>query len=235
MSPLLIESVLQGGKSLYELGTGISQNNKANKLAENAVRPQYTIPQGEQDYMNNAKSMAGQNTYAGQQRDENNVFAGTSQALNSAAQGSASSADFLSTVAGINGNEQNAMGNIAQRGLAYQDQNKQHLNEALMSLAPYQDKQFQMNKYQPFIDQTNAARALKGAAQNNISNAFGNAAKTVSMVGDLGGNGSGYDPNYVPSNPNSPLNPGYTPPQGLPGGGPLNPNYKPADMMSIFQ
>lgn len=238
MDPLTISALLQGGKTAYELGTGISQQIKGNKLAKNLVRPQYQIPQAEQQYLQNAESMASNNQFPGQQRAENNVYAGTSQALNSAKGASSSSADFLSGITGINGNQQNALGDIATKGLEYQDQNKQRLNNALMSMAGYQDKQFEINQYQPFIDQSNAARALKQAGKENISNAFGNAAKTASILGDTN-KSSGYDPNYTPTNPNSPLNPNYVPPQpfmpnaSINAPGPWNPNFRSADLMSF--
>ncbi len=237
MDPLTIQTALQGGKTLYELGSGIDQLHKGNVLAANNVRPTYQTPQAEQQYLQNAMSMAGNNMFPGQTRAEQNVFAGTSQALNTAKGAASSSADFLSGIAGINGNQQNAMGDLATKGLQYQDQNKQRLNEALMSMAVFQDKAFQINKYQPFIDKSNAAMALKQAGKTNIDNAFGNAAKTASMAGDIGSaaganNSINVSPNY--NTPNSPLNPNYIAPQGLPGGGPWNPNFRSADMISLY-
>jgi hypothetical protein len=177
--------------------------------------------------------MAGASMFPGQERAEENIYAGTSQALESAQGASASSADFLGGISGISGNQQNALRGVADTALKYQDVNKQRLNEALMSMAGYEDKEFMMNQYQPFLDQTAAARALKGASKENISNAFGNVAKTASIAGDASGQrgGAGFDPNYIPSAPNSPLNPGYTPPSKIE---PWNPNYKPMDMLSLF-
>lgn len=230
MDPLTISAILMGGKAAYELGTGISQGIKGKKMAEGAVRPQYQIPKSAQTALSNAEAMAASSMFPGQQRAEENIYGATSQALTSAKEASGSSADFLAGISGVAGAEQEALGGLATKALEYQDTNKQRLNEALMSMAPYEDKQFEINQYQPFIDQVNAARALKGASRENISNAFGNVAKATTMFGsDASNQKTAISPGYY--TPNSPANPNYVAPKPFP---PYNPNYKPADLMSLF-
>lgn len=196
MDPMTIAAILQGGKLAYEAGTGIAQGIKGKKLAESAVRPEYQIPESVQKALGNASAMASSTSFPGQERAEENVYGATSQAIDATKGASASSADFLAGITGVSGNQQNALRGIADTALNYQDTNKQRLNEALMSMGAYQDQEWKLNQYQPFIDQTNAARALKGASRENISNAFGTAAKAGFLS---------------------------------------NPDYKSADMLSLFQ
>ena len=233
MDPLTISAILQGSKMAYELGTGISQGIKGKKLADSAVRPVYKAPESAQKALSNAEAMAGASMFPGQERAEENIYAGTSQALTSAEGAAESSSDFLGALSGISGNQQNALRGVADTALKYQDTNKQRLNEALMSMANYEDKAFELNQYQPFIDQTNAARALKGASKENISNAFGSAAKTASMLGGLSGGAEASVGNISPQyyTPNSPANPSYIAPQKFE---PWNPDYKSADMLTLF-
>lgn len=231
MDPMTISAILMGGKAAYELGTGISQGIKGKKLGESAVRPQYQIPKSAQTALGNAEAMAASSMFPGQQRAEESIYGATSQALNSAKEASGSSADFLAGISGVAGAEQEALGGLATKALEYQDVNKQRLNEALMSMAGYEDKQFDLNQYQPFLDKANAARSLKQASRENISNAFGNAAKTGAILaGEDASNQKSISPGYY--TPNSPANPNYTAPKKFE---PWNPEYKQEYMMMMPQ
>lgn len=181
MDPMTLMLLLQGAKGAYTLGEGIAQQRKASKIEGSLQRPSYEIPSAAKAALENAKAMSLSSKLPGQSYAEGNIRSNTASAIRSATGAASGSADLLASITGIAGNEQAAFSDLAAKGADYQSMNKQRLNEALMSYAPYQEKAWDVNKYQPYEQGAAAVRALKGASRENISNAFGEISKAVSM------------------------------------------------------
>lgn len=160
--------LISAGTSLAKGVAGGIQYAKGNKLAKSAVRPQYQIPSSVEDYLNNAKSMAASNQLPGQTLLENKLGGATSSGIRNAREGASSSAGLMAGIAGIKGNEMNALTDIGIKGAEYQDLNKQRLQQALLKYGQYQDQQFETNQLNPYYEKTQAAQALKGAGLQNI-------------------------------------------------------------------
>src|SRR3990167_1573892 len=183
IDPVTLSLLLSAGTAAVKGGIGAAQYAKGRKLGKGAIRPDYTIPQGTQDYLKNATAMAQQSQLPGQQLMEEKLASSTGSGIRAMEQGASSSAGLMAGIAGLKGNEANQMTDLNIAGAQQQDVNKQRLQEALLRYGAAEDKAFDINKMQPFQDKAQAAQAMQGAGLQNIVGGIEGLAGAASMAG----------------------------------------------------
>lgn len=180
--------MIQGGLGLFQLLRGAGMNPQ---------RPKYEIPAAAQEELASARMqqfgrMPGIN-YASARLDQN--AANSQYRLQ---RGATNSNQLLS---GLNGIQ--LQSNIASRGLMEAEagdyiRRENNLRRSLGVMAGYQDKQFQLNKYEPFQDAARTKAALIGGGLQNLSGGV-NQSLSGLMAGQMMGNGATAAPqNNIP-------------------------------------
>jgi hypothetical protein len=148
-----------------QTGTGIYQAVKGNQMARSMDRPEYEIPQGVLDNLTDAQIQA----IRGLPQEQISLY------LDNVARSEQSALDAMSTRnAGLTGlSNVQQQSNDANRDLLSMNAQQRQINEkALMSartdVAGYEDKAFQTNQMQPYLDMMQGAQAMKGAGIQNI-------------------------------------------------------------------
>lgn len=164
--PMLAGLAISSIPSIFKMIQGASQLGKAKKMK--VERPTYQTPNEVLDATSMYRQLAGTNRLAGQSYAEDNINKSTSTSIRSAANAGGSSAQILSTIAGLNANENEATNQLQVQGAQNQMQNQGRLGQQLGVQAGYRDKEFEYNKDQPFQDAANTRSALYGAGQQNL-------------------------------------------------------------------
>lgn len=178
-----------GGGATTTLGavqTGIGlYRQKHNK------RPTYEIP----DEVRQNLSQAQQQALQGLPEEQKQMF------LSNLERGQASSlsqigsrSGGLAGVAAVNQNGNDAYGNLLSMDSQARMQNQQQLYGMRQNLADYKDQAFQVNKINPYYENTAQNNALIGAGMQNISQGF--------QQGNQGG-GADFSKSSTPSNSGS--------------------------------
>jgi hypothetical protein len=163
---------------------GISQNSQGNKLAAMNQRPTYNIPSS----MNKAVGIAEGNMLAempGQSRAEANIGSGSAAALDAVREAGGGSASIMAAATQIHQNQSDAYSDLATKANLFKMQNQQNLVNTLQAFGDYQDQEWYLNKYNPYMERAAAARALKGSGQQNMNQAFAGLADTGAKYYDL--------------------------------------------------
>ena len=144
------------------------QNKMANKVAK--PRPTYTRP-GEvvtaEALAANAYNSAG-DTRLEQQAIDNSVANSAYQLGNSGN----SSATNMAMIAALNANANRAKTTAVLEGRQRKDQLRGNYQQQLSNSAQYTDKEFQVNKFEPYQNAALAAQQLKSAAGKNMEGAI---------------------------------------------------------------
>jgi len=196
-----------------QTGLGIYQAVKGFNLA-NQDRPQYSIPQEILDNLTDAEVQALRGMPAEQKQQFIDNIMRSQQASMQAL------ADRKSGLSGIGTINQNAMDSY-RKMLSMDAQQRQKNEQALISqrdvVADYRDKVFQQNEMNPFLEDMQAAEALKGSGFRNIMGGVSSGAKMgidamkynqymkginnqpsvdTGIYSNLGGSKMGYDEDY---------------------------------------
>lgn len=204
MNPLLLLAAGQGLTGLISGILGGSELHKANLLEKQNPRPTETIPQGVLDATAQARLMASIGMPAAEREQAmRDITRGETTALASA-RDKRSSIDVISTV---NQAANDAVVNLNAKSAEMRQQAQFNLISTLQNLGQWQDKIWQWNSAQKFMENAAAIRALKGAGYANINTAMdailsGAATATQAITGskDAGGGGSatsGIDMNAI--------------------------------------
>ena len=167
--PLPLGLIAMGASALPSIAQGIAgafQFGKGNAM--NVVRPQYNVPNEVFEATANARQLAGANMFAGQQLAQNNINRSTANTINAAQQAATSSSGLLAAIGQANANENQSMNQLAAQAGQFKIQNQQALNQQLGQQAQYQDKAWDWNKKQKFVEESEAKRALMGSGMQNI-------------------------------------------------------------------
>lgn len=144
------------------------QNKMANKVAK--PRPTYTRPreiQTAEELAANAYKSAG-NTRTEQQVIDNNMANSAYQLANSGN----SSATNMAMIAALSANAGQAKTQAVLTARDRKDQLLGQYNQQLQNSAQYTDKEFQVNKLEPYQNAALAAQQLKSAAGKNLEGAI---------------------------------------------------------------
>lgn len=167
--PLALIPLIASGVGAASKGAMAAYQNKmANKVAK--PRPTYTRP-GEvvtaEALAANAYNSAG-DTRLEQQAIDNSVANSAYQLGNSGN----SSATNMAMIAALNANANRAKTNAVLEGRIRKDQLRGNYQQQLNNSAQYTDKEFQVNKLEPYQNAALAAQQLKSAAGKNMEGAI---------------------------------------------------------------
>lgn len=144
-------------------------------------RPVYEIPAEIQQNLTQAQNQALQGLPEEQKQQYlTNLQRGSAQALSS----SASRKGGLAGIAGLNQSQNDAYANLLAMDAQARQQNQNQLYGMRQGMADYKDQAFQLNKVNPYYEQTAQNNAMIGAGMQNMSQGF--------QAGNTGGSG-GYE------------------------------------------
>jgi hypothetical protein len=147
---------------------GIVQKAQADKLRKQFDQPMYAIPQGMQEAYGLAQSRAFDTSLPGQSLIEAGIDRGQAAANRAIMESGLSGAERLAAINAGAGNRMDANTQLAMQMAQQQQQNLANYQNTLGQLAGYQEKQWQLNKQQPWIDAMEAANRLSEAGSQNI-------------------------------------------------------------------
>lgn len=160
MPPVLFPSLIQGGLSAIQLLTS---------LGINPQRPKYTVPQEVQDKL--AQNQVNLNARsAGAARANENIFANQATTLQNATQAGGGISNQLLAGAMAQANTNQALGDLSASEMEDFQRRLSNLGAVQSEMGQYRDKEFDINKMQPFQD---AAAAKSALIEGGIQNLFG--------------------------------------------------------------
>lgn len=181
--------VIGGVSGLVSGIVGLGQKRQAKKLLRNLHRPDYVIPGEVLQNQKNAQIAA--NTGLPSQQYAQ-AMQNISRQQNQALAGSQDRRGGLMTVAA---NQQYGNDAAVKLGVANANarmQNRQTLYGINNQVAGYRDKEFDLNRMQPYQDKYNYAMSLRGSGNQNILGGIDKALGSVAgAFGGGGGAGSG--------------------------------------------
>ena len=163
MDPLTLAAI--GIPTAFQAGVGIYQTAKGARMAAQAERPEYEIPLEIQENLSQSELMALEGLPAEQKKQfVDNIQRGIQAGMRGLK-------DRSSGLQGISGLVQQQMDQY--RGMFADDAQQRIANIAQLmnqrqNMATYKDKEFQLNELDPYMNQVQAAEAMKGAGLQNI-------------------------------------------------------------------
>jgi hypothetical protein len=176
MNPMTIPG-LQAGAGLLQLAGGL--------LMKKPKRPTYRIPGAINESVATARGLANSSLRPGNDQALANIRQSTSNAIGAAQGVSNNAAQILSAVAGANNREQKAIQGNNALNAQFSFNAKQGLMNQLNNLAGYQDKAFQLNQMEPYMQKAQTKAALIGSGLQNLWKS----ADSANFVNAFGGGG----------------------------------------------
>lgn len=204
ISMMLLSQLIPAG---YQTISGLIQNRKANKLAENLQNPVYNIPAEATQALGSARTLASSQMMPGQVNLENQLAENAAGATSNVLGAATSAQDAIGGLTDINANLSRAENQIGFNAAnSYQDRQRS-LQGALWNYAGFRDKAFDLNQMQPFLRDAATISALKNASMHNTY-------QGIKGAGNAAGQYFGYK-SLVPSdttNSTGQTTPNYAPP-----------------------
>jgi hypothetical protein len=168
MDPITMMMIAQAAPAAINLIKSGVQGIQANRLSKRG-RPQYQIPQAEIEALNLAKYMASNNELPGQSIMEEGIDRTTAGAIDNLKEVSSTPVDLGANIGRVYRNNLDSKNNLnisAANNEIMQDRN---LIDALNRFATYQDKGWNINAYEPYLQSKNAESALRSGSFHNLS------------------------------------------------------------------
>ena len=159
--------------ALAQVGLGIGQMVKG-AIGSLGKAPTMEIPKSATQALNIAKTQAGQSMMPGQKIMEDKLASQAAAASQRIMEASGGSGAALGGLAQVQRGLNDQLGNLAMNQASYIDQQKQGLRGELGNMANWEQQQFQMNQYQPYLHQMDASRRLTESGMQNLWGAAGN-------------------------------------------------------------
>lgn len=164
---------------LFQMGLGIAQNVRANKILNNAERPTAVVPQAliESQRMFNNRVMSGM--MPGQQFAADQIAGAQAAAMRNATNMGGSAQNRIGTMLASQALADNSYANLNAQSAQYQMQQQQALANVLGQVANEQNRVWQYNEADPYAALMAAAQREKDAANRNIYGAIGGAGGAI--------------------------------------------------------
>lgn len=159
---------------------GGSQLMKSNRM--NPVRPEYEIPESEKRALGVAEGLASQTRLPGQSAIEGRLDQTTANSLATIERMGYGGASDINAASRAYGNQQDKETELGVAAAGFNIQNQKNLEQALNKMAVYEDKQWQINEQQPFLDDSRAKAALYEGGMQNLVGGFKDTAGGVSNI-----------------------------------------------------
>lgn len=154
-----IGAAAKGSIGLAQLGGGLLMKVK---------RPRYSIPAAAQEAIGTARQMANQTTRPGNEQALTDINRATSGAINNAKRTSNSASQILAASGNANSQRMKAINQNNALNAQFQFNAKNNLINRLNNFAGYQDKEWQMNTFDPYMQKAETKAALIGAGLQNF-------------------------------------------------------------------
>ena len=173
--------IATGVSSLLNLGLGIADRIKANKLQKQwntlySQRPEYEIPESYTDALSLYKQRAAQSKMPGQDIIEGNIQQSSARARTAAERGAISSASYGAQASDIYSKELEAIQDLGIKSAEFQWANQGQLGEAMQMYGGQQEKAADWNSMGRWSTGLNVLESQMGARTQNANNYLGNAA-----------------------------------------------------------
>ena len=180
---------------LAKTAFGAFQAFKGAKIAGEAERPEYEIPEEFMQNLNQAQQIALEGMPAAQKQQ---FFQQMQRATAAGMSNLQSGRSGLTGVAGVVQQQKDAALGLASADAQERNRNQQGVMGARMALAGQKEKAFDFNEYQPYMEQKQAGQGLIGSGIQNIFGGLDQAA--LPFLGSNGsGGGGGFNPNTATS------------------------------------
>lgn len=173
----VLESIAIGG-AIAKGGLGLIQAWKASRMKPQ--RPEYQVPGAIQDAASTARNLVNSGERPGRSAAEEAIRQTTANAVNASRSSSSNSSELLAAISAASNRENQAMLNQDQLDANFKLQANNQLLQSLRQLGAAQDKRFQLNQMEPYL---NDARTKAALTQGAIGNIFGAANDLGSVYG----------------------------------------------------
>lgn len=150
------------------LGKAGVQAYQARQFAK-AKRPEYEIPEATTGALNSAKYQASQTQLPGQTQMQQNLDMNTSRGIASLQDVSSSGAGLSSNIASLYRGNVAGQNQLGIAGAQNWNNNQGILRAALSQYGGYQDKAWDINKFQPYLAKKGAESALREGSFRNLA------------------------------------------------------------------
>jgi hypothetical protein len=206
-------AALGGAGGIFNIISGIGQENQANSIYKTNQRPIYNIPASENGALNLAQSQYDDPNLPGYGALQNQLGANTSGGLAAAQQSGGNSGDIIDAISKLYNSKNQANINLGVQGAQFRRQNAANLQSQLGTQAQYEDKAFNYNQDAPYEQNLAKANALLGAGRQNVASGANSLAYLgSSAINALSGTDSKVGSENAPQSMSSiPVNQAYNP------------------------
>lgn len=153
--------------ALGQAALGVGQMVKG-AIQGGSKAPQMIIPKSATAALNVAQAQAGQTKMPGQDIMEDKLAMAAASAANRVMEMTGGGAAGLGAMANINQGLSKSLGDMAYNQANYVAGQKQNLQGQLNNMAQWEQQQFQMNEYQPWLQKMESAKTLKDSGMQNL-------------------------------------------------------------------
>ena len=164
---------------LFQMGLGIAQNVRANKILNNAERPTAVVPQAEMERLRLVNNSYMSGMMPGQQFAVDQIAGAQAAAMRNATNMGGSAQNRIGTMLASQALADNSYANLNTQSAQYQMQQQQALANVLGQVANEQNRVFQYNEADPYAALMAAAQREKDAANRKIYGAIGGAGGAI--------------------------------------------------------
>lgn len=167
--PALVGNTAMG---VWQMIQGIKQGREYKKLMSQLVEPIYDIPTGITDNLNQAKTLASSNRFAGQTQTEQRLDAQVARSGAEIQRTATSAQDALAAITGLNENASDKELRIMETALQDYERRQGNLSNARTAYAQQEAIKQDRDKYDKFYRDSAAASALRAGQMNNTYQGF---------------------------------------------------------------
>lgn len=171
-------SLAQGAYDWWQSG---KQEDQINNLEQNNVRPNFDIPQGATDALNNAKGLASQIRLPGQSTIEGRLDQTTANRVSLAERAGLGGTDLINNASKAYGDQQNSENQLGVAAAQNYNENQKNLQAQQNNMANWQNMKWNWETGDPYQSKQRAIAALKGAQLHNQEQGFSNVAGGLTM------------------------------------------------------
>jgi hypothetical protein len=171
------------GSQALQLINSIQQLKASSDIAKNNTRPNYEIPEAVTESLNLSRRNASMTELPNQSTMEARMGSTTSGAVGQGLKGADSQANLLDFIGKQFSNQQEGMQNIGMQAAQQWNNNQVALKGDLNNYGAYQEKQWNLNKYEPYQVAAAKAAALQKAGTEGLVNSIGGVGGVLGQFG----------------------------------------------------
>ena len=184
----IIPALISGASSLLQTGLGFIDERRGQKKLKKAQsfyeQNKYDIPQSAEAALDVAQRQAQGLALPGEDIARERIGQTTSQAIGQAKQAATSSSDILGILASVYGNQMLQEQGLVEAGAARYDAQQGNLQNALNTMAGYEDQKWQYNVLYPYQQMLGQAEAYQSRGREGIGMGLAGLGQTASMYGE---------------------------------------------------